>query len=160
MTKLERKSYYDKCKRTLRKTWDSVSELESDEEKDQINVPDNFKTYTVQNRTIALQKPKRDKPTKVGESYDGLEYAKQMDLANPGEDPKPVFIATDLSLEEEELLLQTLWKYRDVIAWSYIDLKGVDPEICKHTIPTRDDAKPHQLCPCTYNNTFARKIKE
>ena len=54
MSKLERKSYYNKCKRTLRKTWDLVTESESDEGTEQINVPDNFRTYTIQDRTIAL----------------------------------------------------------------------------------------------------------
>lgn len=35
-----------------------------------------------------------------------------------------------------------------------------NPKICKHTISTRDDAKPRKLCPYTNNDTFARKIKE
>lgn len=52
-----------------------------------------------------------------------------------------VYIATDLTPKEEDLLIKTLKEYRDVFAWSYKDLKGVDPKICKHTIPTRDDAK-------------------
>ena len=79
-----------------------------------------------------------------GKSYDGLEDAKPADLAFPGEDPCIVYIATDLSPEEEELLIKTLKEYRDVFAWSYKDLKGVDPDICKHTIPTQDDAKPRK----------------
>ena len=71
-----------------------------------------------------------------------------------------VYIATDLTPEEEDLLIKTLKEYRDVFAWSYKDLKGVDPEICKHTIPTRDESKPRKQRPYTYNDTFARKIKE
>ena len=51
-------------------------------------------------------------------------------------------------------------EYKDVFAWSYKDLKGVDPDICQHTIPMKEDAKPHGQHPYTYNDTFAKKIKD
>ena len=51
-------------------------------------------------------------------------------------------------------------EYKDVFAWSYKHLKGVDPSICQHTIPLREDAKPSRQHPYTYNETFAKKIKE
>ena len=47
-----------------------------------------------------------------------------------------------------------------MFAWSYKDLKGVDPLICQHTIPTKADAKPFRQRPYTYNETFGKKIKE
>ena len=57
--------------------------------------------------------------------------------------------------------MKTLKEYRDVFAWTYKDLKGVDPTICQHTtIPMKEDAKPTRQRPYTYNNTFAKKIKE
>ena len=84
----------------------------------------------------------RQKPKTPRVSYNGLEYAKQVDLENLGEEPKLVCIATNLAHEEEELLIHTLKEYRDVIAWSYKDLKGIDLGICQHTIPMREDAKP------------------
>ena len=126
----------------------------------EMDVPSNFKSYTIQDRRIVLQQPKRVKPEIMGESYDGPEDAKKIDLANPGEEPRPVYIATDLTAEEEELLIATLKEYRDVFAWSYKDLKGVDPTICQHTIPMKDDAKPRKQRPYTYNDNFGRKIKE
>ena len=95
-----------------------------------------------------------------GEPYDGLENAKKIDLAEEGEDPRPAYIAADLEPEEEKMLIAALKEYRNVFAWSYKDLKGVDPKICQHTIPMRDDAKPSRQCPYTYNDTFAKKIKE
>ena len=39
-------------------------------------------------------------------------------------------IATDLSLEEEEILVRRLKEYKDVFVWSYEDLKGVEASIC------------------------------
>ena len=56
-------------------------------------------------------------------------------------------------------MIKTLKEYRDVFAWSYKDLKGVDPNICEHTIPLKFDAKPSRQRPYTYNETFAKKIK-
>ena len=107
-------------------------------------MPSAFKRFTIQDKTILLQKPKRQKPVEAEESYEGPENAKQADLALEGEEPRRVWIATDLSPEEEALLISTLREYRDVFAWSYKDLKGVDPAICQHTIPMKDTAKPSQ----------------
>ena len=91
-TKLERKAFYDDCKRALNKTWQSMSDESSDAE--EVDVPSNFKSYTIQDRKIMLQQPKRVKPEQLGESYDGPEDAKKVDLANPGEEPRPIYIAT------------------------------------------------------------------
>ncbi|MCO5609451.1 hypothetical protein L7F22_063677 [Adiantum nelumboides] len=77
-----------------------------------------------------------------------------------GEDPKHAYIATPLTEEEEKLLIATLKQYKDVFAWSYKYLKGVDPSICQHTILLKSDAKPGRQRPYTYNETFAKKIKE
>ena len=66
-------------------------------ENDGISVPSHFKKYTIQNRKIVVTQPMRE-PREHG-SYDGPENAKKIDLALDGEDPKPVYIATDLSHE-------------------------------------------------------------
>ena len=47
-----------------------------------------------------------------------------------------------------------------MFGWSYKDLKGVYFDICKHTIPLRDDAKSRRHTPYTYKEIFAKKIKE
>ena len=69
-------------------------------------MPSHFKKYTIQNRKIVVTQPMRE-PREHG-SYDGPENAKKIDLALEGEDPKPVYIATDLSNDEEERLLKLL----------------------------------------------------
>ncbi|MCO5561602.1 hypothetical protein L7F22_015223 [Adiantum nelumboides] len=91
-------------------------------------------------------------------SYDGPAKAKKIDLVEPREEPKPAYIATDITEEEEKLLLATLKQYKYVFAWSYKDLKEVDPSICQHTIPLKSNAKPSIQRLYTYNETFARKI--
>ncbi|MCO5568797.1 hypothetical protein L7F22_022497 [Adiantum nelumboides] len=134
--------------------------METDENTnfDKMDVPSHYKKYTIQDRKIKVQQPMREL-NELGISYDGLEKAKKIDLAELGEDPKPTYIATDLTKEEDKLLIATLKQYKDVFAWSYRDLKGVDPSICQHTIPLKTNAKPSKQCPYTYNEMFARKIK-
>ena len=54
MTKIERKAYYEECKRELRRSWKIMSD-ESSEEEVEIGVPSNFKSYTIHDRKIVLQ---------------------------------------------------------------------------------------------------------
>ena len=57
-------------------------------------------------------------------------------------------------------LIGILHEFRDVFAWSYKDLKGVDPLVCQHTIPLCDDTRPSKQHPYSYNDNYAMKIKE
>ena len=158
MTKTERKAKYNEHKRRLQQIW--TTEFESEESKNEMaSAPSHFKKNTIHERKIIVQQSMRTSQ-KPGESYDGPEDAKKINLAEKGEEPRPAYIATDLAPDEEELLIKTLKEYKDVFAWSYRDLKGVDPEICQHTIPLKEDAKSSRQRPYTYNDTFAKKIKE
>ena len=61
---------------------------------------------------------------------------------------KPVIISTELTENEEQRLLEILRKYKEAIAWSIEDLKGISPSICMHKILLNDDAKTsveHQM---------------
>ena len=57
------------------------------------------------------------------------------------ENGKPVIISTELTRNEEQRLLEILRKYKEVIAWSIEDLKGISPSICIHKILLNDGAK-------------------
>ena len=54
---------------------------------------------------------------------------------------KPVIILAGLTRLEEQKLLETLRKYREVIAWSIEDLKGISPSICMHKILLEENAR-------------------
>ncbi|MCO5598976.1 hypothetical protein L7F22_053075 [Adiantum nelumboides] len=157
MTRTERKSKYNKLKKTLKDVWTTEMETGKDINSDKMDVPSHYKKYTLQDRKIILQQSMSE-IKEPGTSYDGPKKVKKIDLAEPGEEPKPAYIATDLTKEEEKFLTATLKQYKVVFAWSYKDLKGVDPSICQHTIPLKSDGKPSR--PYTYNKTFAKKIKE
>jgi hypothetical protein len=40
--------------------------------------------------------------------------------------------------------IKLFWKYQDVFAWTYDDLKTYDTWIIQHTIPMKKDVKPFQ----------------
>ena len=54
---------------------------------------------------------------------------------------KPIILSTKLTENEEQRLLEILRKYKEAIAWSIEDLKGISPSICMHKILLNDDAK-------------------
>ena len=57
------------------------------------------------------------------------------------EGAKPVIISAALNENEEQQLLRILRNYKEVIAWSIEDLKGISLSICMHKILLNDDAK-------------------
>ena len=54
---------------------------------------------------------------------------------------KPVIISATSTEAEEQKLLKILRKYKEAIAWSIEDLKGISPPICMHKILLNDNAK-------------------
>ena len=57
------------------------------------------------------------------------------------EQRKPVIISAALTEAKEQKLLEILRKYKEAIAWSIEDLKGISPSICMHKILLNDNAK-------------------
>ena len=54
---------------------------------------------------------------------------------------KPVIISAALTEAEEQKLLKIMRKYKEAIAWSIGDLKGISPSICMHKILLNENAK-------------------
>ena len=54
---------------------------------------------------------------------------------------KLVIKSTTLTKSEEQKLLEILRKYKEAIAWSIEDVKGISPSICMHKILLNDNAK-------------------
>ena len=54
---------------------------------------------------------------------------------------QPVTIAAELTVEKEQKLIEILRKYKESIAWSVEDLKGISHLICMHKILLEENAK-------------------
>jgi hypothetical protein len=68
----------------------------------------------------------------------------------------PVIVSDELSLEENEKLLNLLKKHKKVIGYLINDLKGLSPAFCTHRIPMEARSGP----PKEANSCHARGSKE
>ena len=57
-------------------------------------------------------------------------------------------------------LAQTLREYRDVLAWSYEDMKGLDPQFYQHKINLSLHTIPVKQRRYRLNPNYAVKVKE
>ena len=57
---------------------------------------------------------------------------------------KNIKISTSLAPEVNDEYLKLHKKYKDVFAWSYVDLKTYDTSLIEHKIPLKTKAKPYQ----------------
>ena len=64
MTNLERKQKHNELKRTLKQEWSTEMETENTDS-GVLNAPSHFKCYTVEERKVILQHPKRE-PKNLG----------------------------------------------------------------------------------------------
>ena len=70
------------------------------------------------------------------------ELAKHLKYAFLGiERAQPIFVAANLTEDKEQKLIKILKKYKEVIAWSVEDLKGMSPSISMHKILLEENAK-------------------
>ncbi|CAL8989853.1 unnamed protein product [Prunus brigantina] len=57
------------------------------------------------------------------------------------DNPKPIFVSALLTPQELEEYTQLLQEYRDVFAWSYQDMPGLDPNVAVHKLGIPNEAR-------------------
>ena len=83
------KTKKEQTKENQQAKWSTDWEDSQEENTDKLSVPSHFKKYTVANRKIVLKQPMREIPQdKI--SYDLPKLSKIVNLAQPGEESKPV----------------------------------------------------------------------
>jgi len=55
---------------------------------------------------------------------------------------KPNFISESLSPSEKEELMHLIREYKDVFAWNYKNMPGLDSQIVMHRLNINPDGKP------------------
>ena len=58
------------------------------------------------------------------------------------DEPKMIQVGNTLTTLEKEASVALLTKFKEVFAWSYEDMLGIDTDIVKHCIPTNPTMKP------------------
>jgi hypothetical protein len=74
-------------------------------------------------------------------------------------EPRNVLIVKGLDPDFKEQLTHVLRTYKDVFAWSYEDMKGLNPEFYHHKINLAKDAIPVQQRRYHLNLNYAAKVR-
>ena len=82
-----------------------------------------------------------------------------MDLGTKDK-PRPVNVAKEMPNEEKKAMIELLMDFRDMLAWSYEDMRGLDPQLYQHQIHLSTDAKPVAQRRYRMNPNYAAKVKE
>jgi hypothetical protein len=68
----------------------------------------------------------------------------ELEVINLSVDPnvsKPISISMSLSIEERKCLIDLLHKYKDVFAWDYDEMPGIDPGLVAHSLNVEPGAR-------------------
>ena len=61
----------------------------------------------------------------------------ELEIINLSDDPdvnKPISISMSLSIEERKCMIDLLHEYKDVFAWDYDEMLGIDPGLVAHSL--------------------------
>lgn len=70
-----------------------------------------------------------------------MDDLKELNLGT-SEDPRPVYVSAHLSQEEEQEYHNLLSDYKDVFAWSYKEMPGLDPKVAVHRLAIKKGVSP------------------
>ena len=71
-----------------------------------------------------------------------IEETKVVNLADEGENEKPVKIGVNFPSDIKPELIMLLKEFREIFAWSYQDMPGLDIEIAMHRILVKTECPP------------------
>ena len=71
-------------------------------------------------------------------------HQEEIEIINLGteEEKQEIKIGTTMSDDERRKLIALLHEFKEVFAWSYKDMPGLDPNIVVHQIPLMSGCKP------------------
>ena len=53
------------------------------------------------------------------------------------DDPRLIYVSALLTFEEEKMYIELLSEYKDVFAWSYKEMPGLDPKVATHNLAVK-----------------------
>ena len=70
------------------------------------------------------------------------EELEEVDLGSDSREPRPILISASLTENEKLELILLLKEFRDIFAWDYSEMPGLDPRLVAHTLNVDPEAKP------------------
>ncbi|KAL0412259.1 UNVERIFIED_CONTAM: Transposon Tf2-12 polyprotein [Sesamum latifolium] len=89
-----------------------------------------------------------DAPVELEEGVKAtVDELREINLGNT-EDPRPIYTSASLTQEEEEAYIMLLHEFKDVFAWSYKEIPGLDPKVAVHhlIVPVRKKNGQVRVC--------------
>jgi len=89
-------------------------------------------------------------------------HQEEIEIINLGmeDEPKNVKIGTSMIVETWKKLIILLQEFKDVFAWSYQDMPGLDPNIVQHKLPLKVECPPVRQKLRRMKPEMSLKIKE
>ncbi|XP_070029104.1 uncharacterized protein [Nicotiana sylvestris] len=83
-----------------------------------------------------------DAPTELEEGIKmTVDALKEVNLGTT-EDSRPTYVSALLTTDEESTYVELVKEYRDVFAWSYKEMPGLDPKVVVHHLVVKKGARP------------------
>ena len=70
------------------------------------------------------------------------EQLEEVDLGSGSQESRPISISANLTEKEKLELVLLLKEFKDVFAWDYSEMPGLDPGLIAHTLNVDPQAKP------------------
>ena len=70
------------------------------------------------------------------------EELEEVDLGSGSQRPRPISISASLTEKEKSELILLLKEFKDVFAWNYSEMLGLDLRLVVHTLNVDPEAKP------------------
>ena len=70
------------------------------------------------------------------------EELEEVDLGSGSQEPRPISISASLTKKEKSELVLLLKEFKDVFAWNYSKMPGLDPRLIAYMLNVDLQAKP------------------
>ncbi|XP_070041508.1 uncharacterized protein [Nicotiana tomentosiformis] len=87
-------------------------------------------------------KDAKDAPPELEEGVKAMiDALKEVNLGTD-EEPRPTYISALLAIDEESTYIELLKEFKDVFAWIYKEMPGLDPKVAVHHLAIKNGARP------------------
>ncbi|XP_049359184.1 uncharacterized protein LOC125823856 [Solanum verrucosum] len=124
---------------TIQNEYDSLPQMKIDEELEDVVWCCHI---SVNDNDPLEEEDARDAPPKLEEGVKTtIDPLKEVNLGND-EDPRPTYLSAFLEVDEEAAYMNILKEYRDVFAWSYKEMPGLNPKVAVHQMAVKNSSRP------------------
>ena len=86
------------------------------------------------------------------------EELEEVDLGSSSQGPRPISISASLTEKEKLELILLLREFKDIFAWDYSEMPGLDPGLVAHTLNVDPEAKPMAQSAKIFHTEIERQI--